>query len=96
MLEKNAFALSGWKVMAELPNPASFEAVTALATPEQAREQFACGPDPKRHLNIARLFADAGFDHLVAMNVGPDPDGFIDFFARELAAPLRALTPAAA
>ncbi|MGH3299645.1 MAG: hypothetical protein ACRDP7_48460 [Trebonia sp.] len=41
-------------------------------------------------------FANAGFDHLVAMNVGPDPDGFMDFFARELAAPLRALTPAAA
>jgi hypothetical protein len=37
---------------------------------------------------------DAGFDHLVAMNAGPDPDGFMDFFASELAAPLRALTPA--
>jgi hypothetical protein len=42
----------------------------------------------------AWLAADAGFDHLVAMNAGPDPDGFIDFFARELATPLRALTPA--
>ena len=30
---------------------------------------------------------------LVAMNAGPDPDGFMDFFARELAAPLRALAP---
>ena len=96
MLEKNAFALSGWKVMAELPNPANFEAVTALATPDQVREQFACGPDPKRHLEVAQEFANAGFDHLVAMNAGPDPDGFMDFFARELAAPLRALTPAAA
>ena len=36
---------------------------------------------------------DAGFDRLVTMNAGPDPDGFIEFFARELAAPLRALTP---
>jgi hypothetical protein len=27
------------------------------------------------------------------MDAGPDPDGFIDFFARELAEPLRALTP---
>jgi G6PDH family F420-dependent oxidoreductase len=96
VVEKNAFALSGWKVMAELPNPANFEAVTALVTPDQAREQFACGPDPQRHLDIARRFADAGFDHLVAMNAGPDPDGFIDFFSRELAAPLRALIPAAA
>jgi G6PDH family F420-dependent oxidoreductase len=96
VLEKNAFALSGWKVMAELPNPVNFEAVTALATPDQVRGQFACGPDPKRHLEVAREFVNAGFDHLVAMNAGPDPDGFMDFFARELAAPLRALAPAAA
>jgi hypothetical protein len=27
------------------------------------------------------------------VNAGPDPDGFIDFLARELASPLRALTP---
>ena len=63
------------------------------ATPARVRDQFACGPDPQRHLNIARRFAGAGFDHLVAMNAGPDLDGFMDFFARELAAPLRALTP---
>jgi hypothetical protein len=30
------------------------------------------------------------------MNGGPDPDGFMNFFARELAAPLRALRPARA
>jgi hypothetical protein len=96
VLEKNAFTLTGWKVMAELPNPVNFEAVTALVTPDQVREQFACGPDPERHLDIARRFAGAGFDHLVAMNAGPDPDGFMDFFASELAAPMRALTPAAA
>ena len=53
VLEKNAFALSRWKVMAELPNPANFEAVTALAAPDQVRGQFACGPDPKRHLEVA-------------------------------------------
>jgi hypothetical protein len=29
-----------------------------------------------------------------AVLAGPDPDGFLDFFARELAAPMRALTPA--
>jgi hypothetical protein len=27
------------------------------------------------------------------MNAGPDPDGFMDFFARELAEPVRKLTP---
>lgn len=93
VLEKNSFALSGWKVMSELPNPANFEAVTASVTPDQVREAFACGPDAKRHLDVAQEFADAGFDHVVAMNAGPDPDGFMEFFATELAAPLRALTP---
>jgi len=48
-----------------------------------------------RDLQVAQRFVDAGFDHLVAMNAGPGPDGFMDFFARELAAPMRALTPAA-
>jgi G6PDH family F420-dependent oxidoreductase len=95
VLEKNSFALTGWKVMSELPNPVNFEAATASITPGQVAEQFACGPDPKRHLKVAQEFVDAGFDHLVAMNAGPDPDGFLDFFARELAAPMRALTPVA-
>jgi G6PDH family F420-dependent oxidoreductase len=94
VLEKNSFALTGWKVMSELPNPVNFEAVTALVTAGQVRGQFACGPDPRRHLELARRFAEAGFDHLVLMNAGPDPDGFLDFYAAELAAPLRALAPA--
>ena len=94
VLEKSSFALTGWKVMAELPNPVNFEAATASITPGQVREQFACGPDVKRHLEVAQNYVDAGFDRLVTMNGGPDPDGFMDFFARELAEPLRALRPA--
>ncbi len=96
VLEKSAFALTGWKVMAELPNPVHFQAAVASIGAQQVREQFACGPDVKRHLQVARQYVDAGFDHLVAMNAGPDPDGFMDFFARELAGPLRALTPSGA
>ena len=96
VLEKSSFALTGWKVMAELPNPVNFEAATASITPGQVREQFACGPDVRRHLEVAQEYVDAGFDRLVTMNGGPDPDGFMDFFASELAAPLRALRPAQA
>ena len=93
VLEKTSFALTGWKVMAELPNPVNFEAAVASITPDQVRRQFACGPEVKRHLEVAQPFVDAGFDRLVTMNGGPDPDGFIDFFARDLAEPLRKLTP---
>ena len=94
VLDKSAFALTGWKVMAELPNPVNFEAATASITPEQVRAQVACGPDAGAHLEAARRYAEAGFDHLVTMNMGSDPDGFIDFFARELAKPLREMAPA--
>jgi hypothetical protein len=38
-------------------------------------------------------FVDAGYDHLALVNAGPDPEGFFDFFASELAEPLRKLTP---
>jgi G6PDH family F420-dependent oxidoreductase len=93
VLEKNRFALTGWKVMAELPNPVNFAAASATVTAEQVKAQFACGPDVSRHLEVAQQFVDAGFDHLVTLNAGPDPDGFMDFFAHQLAKPLRALTP---
>ncbi len=81
--------------MAELPDPVNFEAAVANISPDKGRKQFACGPDVSRHLEVAQQVADAGFDQLVAMNAGPDPDGFMEFFARELAEPLRKLTPAA-
>jgi G6PDH family F420-dependent oxidoreductase len=91
VLETTRWALTGWKVMSELPNPVNFAAATTTVTADDVKGQFACGPDAERHLEVARQFADAGFDRLVLMNAGPDPEGFIDFFARELAEPLRAL-----
>jgi G6PDH family F420-dependent oxidoreductase len=85
------FGLLGWKVLSELPNPINFEQATEFIEVDDVREVFACGPDAARHLEVARQFADAGFDHLALVNAGPDPDGFFDFFAAELAEPLRAL-----
>lgn len=69
VLEKSKFALTGWKVMAELPNPVNFEAATASITPGQVRAQVACGPDASAHLKMARQYAEAGFDRLVTMNM---------------------------
>ena len=86
------FGLTGWKVQAELPNPVKFEAATAFITEDDMREVFGCGPDPE-HLAVAQQFVDAGFDHLTLINTGPDPDGFFDFFAAELAEPIRSLKP---
>jgi G6PDH family F420-dependent oxidoreductase len=89
--DTSRWALTGWKVMSELPNPVNFEAATTTVTLDDVTGQFACGPDPERHLEVVKPFVDAGFDHVVLMNAGPDPDGFFEFFGAELSGRLRAL-----
>jgi G6PDH family F420-dependent oxidoreductase len=83
-LKTAAWAVTGWKVMSELPNPVNFEAASQTVTADDIREMFAVGPDPEPYVAAVREYAEAGFDHIVLQNAGPDPDGFLDFFAREL------------
>ncbi|TDD22182.1 TIGR03557 family F420-dependent LLM class oxidoreductase [Kribbella turkmenica] len=85
------FGVTGWKVQAELPNPVNFDAATALVTADHLREQFGCGPDVGRHLEVARQYMDAGYDRLALINDGPDVDGFFDFFTKELQPELRTM-----
>jgi hypothetical protein len=85
------FGVTGWKVQAELPNPVNFDAATELVTADHMRDQFGCGPDVERHMEIARPFVEAGYDRLALINAGPDMDGFFDFFTKELGPALRAL-----
>ncbi|GAA2434720.1 TIGR03557 family F420-dependent LLM class oxidoreductase [Streptomyces macrosporus] len=93
VLETSRWALTGWKVMSELPNPVNFEAATTTVREEDVREKFACGSDPDRFVAAAQRFVDAGFDRLVMQNAGPDPDGFMDFYSGELDRRIRGLTP---
>jgi G6PDH family F420-dependent oxidoreductase len=95
-LATTRWALTGWKVMSELPNPVNFDSATTTVREEDILAKFACGPDPARYLEVARQFVDAGFDRLVMVNTGPDPDGFIDFYQRELDERIRRLTPVGA
>ncbi|MEV1132112.1 TIGR03557 family F420-dependent LLM class oxidoreductase [Agromyces sp. NPDC049794] len=82
--ESSRWSLTGWKVMSELPNPVNFEASAAFVRKEDVAAQMPCGPDVARHLEAIREYQDVGYDHVVLANNGPDPDGFMDFFAREL------------
>lgn len=91
--ETSRWAVTGWKVMSELPNPVNFEAATRTVRTDDILRAFTCGPDPERYAAAVRRHLDAGFDRIVLMNAGPDPDGFLDFYARELDAPLRRLRP---
>jgi G6PDH family F420-dependent oxidoreductase len=92
--ELMSFGQMGWKVMAELPNPINFEATAEFVTEDHIRDAIACGPDVSKHVEAVKEFTDAGFDHLVLHNSGPDMPGFFEFFASELAEQVRALAPA--
>jgi G6PDH family F420-dependent oxidoreductase len=84
------FGPLGWKVLAELPDPAAFDEATAAIGVEDMEEAFACGPDVERHLEVIEPYREAGFDHIALMDGGPDPDAFFAFFADELGPRLRA------
>src|SRR5690606_20633730 len=84
------------KVMSELPNPVNFDAASATVRADDVLDAFACGPDPDRYVEAAQRYGDAGVDHLVMQNAGPDPDGLLDFYRTELADRLRRLVPRAA
>ncbi len=92
-LEKSRWALTGWKVMSELPNPVNFDAASQTVKEDDIRQQFSVGPDPDAHVQQVQPYVDAGFDHIVLQNAGPDPDGFIDACAGGLLERVRALTP---
>jgi coenzyme F420-dependent glucose-6-phosphate dehydrogenase len=59
-------------------------------------EYVVCGPDPDRHLEGIQQYVDAGFDHVYVHQVGPEQDGFIEFYEREVLPTARKLQPARA
>jgi G6PDH family F420-dependent oxidoreductase len=83
--ERWRFALPGWKVMAELPNPVNFEAATELAREDDVADLVACGPDPEVHVTAIQRFLDAGYENVAVVQASPDQAGFLRFWERELA-----------
>lgn len=68
----------------ELALPAHFEQATQGVTEDDVAEVIVCGPDPAPHLEQFRSFVEAGFDHVYVHQVGPDQEGFMNFYAREV------------
>ena len=68
----------------ELPMPAHFEQAAQNVTPDDVAESITCGPDPERHVQAVREYLDAGFDEVYVSQVGPDQQGFLDFYRREV------------
>jgi len=68
----------------ELAIPAYFEGAAKMVTEDAIANEVPCGPDPERHLRAIQKHAEAGFDHICLHQVGPDQEGFMRFYAREI------------
>jgi G6PDH family F420-dependent oxidoreductase len=80
-----------WKVNAELPVPASFDAASKTVREEDVSSQMPCGPDIRRHVAGVREFEAAGFTHVALVQVGAQTqEQFITWAATELLPALRA------
>jgi coenzyme F420-dependent glucose-6-phosphate dehydrogenase len=81
-------AISGSHFL-ELPIPSHFEEATELVDEEAIAESVVCSPDPEVHLEAIREYVDAGYDHVYVHQVGPDQDGFFDFYEGSVLPALR-------
>jgi coenzyme F420-dependent glucose-6-phosphate dehydrogenase len=68
----------------ELPLPRHFEAAAETVRGDDLSDLVASGPDPDEHLEFIRRYIDAGYDHIWLHQVGPDQDGFFDFYEKEV------------
>jgi G6PDH family F420-dependent oxidoreductase len=68
----------------ELPTAAHFEQAAKLVTRERVAERIVCGPDADRHVERIRSYVGAGYDHVYVHQVGPDQEGFLRFYEREV------------
>jgi G6PDH family F420-dependent oxidoreductase len=74
-----------WRVNAELPLPASFDAASKTVREDDVSTKMPCGPDLERHVAAIREFETAGFTHLALVQVGGDTqEQFITWAATEL------------
>ena len=55
-----------------------------LVRPEDVAQKVPCGPDPEPVLEKLREYEAAGLDHVHVHQIGPDQEGFLEFWEREV------------
>ncbi len=68
----------------ELPNPAHFEQLAEIVSEDMIADRIVCGPDIDRHVDAIQQYVDAGYDHVYVHQVGPDQEGFLEAYARDV------------
>jgi G6PDH family F420-dependent oxidoreductase len=75
--------LSG-QLAQELALPSFFEQAVESVDEDDVTTKVACGPDPERHLEMIRKYAEAGYDEVFIHQIGADQDGFLRFYGEEV------------
>ncbi|MGW6025299.1 TIGR03557 family F420-dependent LLM class oxidoreductase [Streptomyces sp. NPDC055099] len=63
-----------------LPDPAHFEQASTLVTEETVADQVVCGDDLDEHVSAVSAYTEAGFDEVYVGQIGPEQQGFFDFY----------------
>jgi coenzyme F420-dependent glucose-6-phosphate dehydrogenase len=77
-------ALIPGSLHSDLPTPAHFEDAASLIKKEDLKEAVVMGPDPQKHLEKIQELVEMGFDMVYIHQIGPDQEGFFDFYQREI------------
>lgn len=67
-----------------LPDPAHFEQASTLVTEEAVADGMVCGDDVDEHVRAVSAYVDAGFDEVYVGQIGPDQQGFFDFYRSDV------------
>jgi len=73
----------------ELPAPAHFEQAARMITEDDIAESVICGSDPDQHITAIEEYAEAGYDHVWIHQIGPDQEGFFEFYEEQIIPKLR-------
>ena len=68
----------------DLPTPKHFEQATEIVTEEMVADSMPCGPDVGAIVEAVTELVDGGADHVYFHQIGPDQEGFLDVWDREL------------
>ncbi len=74
-----------------LPSPAHFEQLASIVSEEMAVEGKAVGNRVEDFVEAVRPYVEAGFDEVYLSQIGPEQEGFFDFWERELRPALQEL-----
>jgi G6PDH family F420-dependent oxidoreductase len=74
----------GGELSQELPLPAHFEQAAKTVREEDVAENVICGNDPQKHLDAIQKYIDLGYQYIYVHQIGPDQDGFFDFYQQQI------------